>query len=110
MRTVAYLAVGFDNRCLDYEICEGAAGNLRGSTHELVGLRFHAELPTISCSSYLRHTCSVRTMYVHVNRGALRDSEHRSASSKKVCDLQELWRRRESNPRPRTHRTERLQA
>jgi hypothetical protein len=33
-----------------------------------------------------------------------------SAPSRKGCDLQEEWRRRESNPRPRTHREERLQA
>jgi hypothetical protein len=30
--------------------------------------------------------------------------------STESCDLQERWRRRESNPRPRTHRSERLQA
>ncbi len=34
----------------------------------------------------------------------------RRRSSTEPLDLQEKWRRRESNPRPRTHREERLQA
>ena len=38
-------------------------------------------------------------MYVHVNRGALRIRNIDPRPPKKVCDLQELWRRRESNPR-----------
>jgi hypothetical protein len=34
----------------------------------------------------------------------------RPPGSTECCDLQERWRRRESNPRPRPHRAERLQA
>src|SRR5947199_1717452 len=41
-------------------------GNVCGSPNEFVGLRLHAELPTICCAIDLRHENSVRTLYVHV--------------------------------------------
>src|SRR5207244_9085254 len=56
------------------------------STNEFVGLRLYAELPTICCASDLRHTSSVRTMYVHVKSSCHRsDADPRPPENVAIC-------------------------